>query len=94
MSKLEIGTWVLNERKKFVNSDTAAIDENGNPFIKKKLVTVKHYKCSVCEEISDYNSPYCPECGAKMERTFTLEQLKMGDHITFINGLQAVVDED
>ena len=26
------------------------------------------YKCSECEEFSDYDSDYCPHCGAKMSR--------------------------
>ena len=23
--------------------------------------------CSICKETEDYNSPYCPNCGAKMD---------------------------
>lgn len=26
----------------------------------------KHYRCSICNEISRDSKKYCPECGAKM----------------------------
>ena len=25
------------------------------------------FECSICECLSDYSSPYCPNCGAKMD---------------------------
>lgn len=58
--------WIASERQRFINSDVAATDENGRPFIKKKLVKTVRYKCSSCNEIFDDNSLYCPNCGADM----------------------------
>lgn len=26
------------------------------------------YKCSECEDLTNWRSPYCPNCGAKMKR--------------------------
>lgn len=59
--------WIAKSRQKFANTDIAAIDENGKPFIKMKLVKFTRYKCSHCNEISDDNSLYCPNCGANMD---------------------------
>lgn len=55
------GEWIPYE---FETYCPAEFDENGD------LITHKytHYKCSLCGEQNREIKPYCPGCGAKMNK--------------------------
>lgn len=51
-----------------LNEDVGVWISNGYETEKDWIIGNKSYKCSFCNEKSYSRSPYCPNCGKKLER--------------------------
>lgn len=63
------GQWIYKERNILINTGRVSYGENG-AVQEKRWAKVKKPYCSECGwyENSEYEAtPYCPNCGAKME---------------------------
>lgn len=63
------GRWIYKERNILINTGRVSYGENG-AVQEKRWAKVKKPYCSECGwyENSEYEAtPYCPNCGAKME---------------------------
>ena len=67
--KQKTGRWIYKERNILINTGRVSYGENG-AVQEKRWAKVKKPYCSECGwyENSEYEAtPYCPNCGAKME---------------------------
>ena len=65
-SKERRGRWITYKRH-VQGSPYIAFGEDGKPFIQHHQIEVNRYKCSLCGVVEDVNTPFCSECGARME---------------------------
>ena len=69
------GHWIFKERIKLVPTRKMVVADDGTALALKKHITVKVPYCSICGEHGDYEedaTPYCPNCGAKMDNSEVL----------------------
>lgn len=70
VARAKHGHWIYKKRNKLVSTGIARVAEGRTAVIMKKHITVKVPYCSICGERGDYEedaTPFCPNCGAKME---------------------------
>lgn len=64
------GLWIYKKRTKLVSTGIAKVAEDGAAVIMKKHITIKVPYCSVCGDRGENEldaTPFCPNCGAKMD---------------------------
>lgn len=64
------GHWIYKKRTKLVSTGIAKVAEDGAAVIMKKHITIKVPYCSVCGDRGENEldaTPFCPNCGAKMD---------------------------
>lgn len=68
--KQKTGQWIYKERNILINTGRVYSGEDGTAIQEKRWLNTKKPYCSECGwyENSEYEAtPYCPNCGAKME---------------------------